>query len=187
MLYRMAACALLIVAGCHGALEDRARESSSNGSADAGVDSPDASSPSDPSDPVPDAGPTGTALACDDVVPNVGNGEHHPGEACIACHGAENEGPTFTIAGTLYTDAVGTAPVPGATIHIIDANGVDIPVISRANGNFYTTQQIAFPIKTHVGLCPNVRQMIGAVQQTGGDCNSAGCHGTTFRVNIPAQ
>jgi len=63
---------------------------------------------------------------CKPTVNGVGSGNHNPGQQCMqagACHAIGGGGPTWTVAGTLYTDALGTAPNIGATITIKDANG----------------------------------------------------------------
>ena len=132
----------------------------------------------------PDAG--GASLECLDAVPNPGDGEHNPGQACIACHQADG-GPTFTLAGTLYADPAGTTPLAGATIVVTDADGTVTELVTRQNGNFWTNDPLAFPVRVSATRCPDTTPMIGAVAAPG-DCNSGGCHAAgsaTGPVHLP--
>jgi hypothetical protein len=142
----------------------------------------------------PDAGPDdpgapdgGTAAAeCVDAVAGVGGGEHNPGQACIACHAADG-GPTFTLAGTLYADLAGTMPLAGATILVTDASGATTEVVTQQNGNFWTNDPLAFPVRVSATRCPDTTPMIGTVAAPG-DCNSGGCHaagGATGPIHLP--
>jgi hypothetical protein len=142
---------------------------------------PDAST--DPATGNPDAG---SQVACDDPVQTNQSGEHNPGRPCLKCHdGGGGEAPTFTLGGTLYSDTAGTAPVTGATIRVIDANGEEITMVSARNGNFWTSQQMAFPVQVRASRCPDTQPMSSPVDQAGGDCNQAGCHDADFRVHLP--
>ncbi len=139
----------------------------------------------------PDADPAapdgGAALACRDAVGNPGNGEHNAGQACIACHAAEG-GPTYTLAGTLYGDAAGAATLAGATITVVDAQGTVVDLVTRTNGNFFTSAPLTFPVQVMASRCPDAAAMAGAVTSTGGDCNSSGCHAAgapSGRIHLP--
>lgn len=148
--------------------------------ADDGVDADPSAPDADPA--APDAA---SALTCRDEVANPGNGEHNAGQACIACH-AGNGGPDYTVAGTLYSDAAGTAPVAGATITVVDANGVEVDLVTRTNGNFWTEQNLAFPVQVMASRCPTAVPMIAAVSN--GDCNVGGCHAVgapSGRIHLP--
>lgn len=142
-------------------------------------------------DTLPDAGAEdpgvdGAPAACRETVPDVGGGEHNPGQACIACHLAEGA-PQFTLAGTLYTDAAGTAPVVGGTIIVTDATGASVDMITQANGNFWTTQALTYPVRVAASQCPDTVPMAGAITAAG-DCNAGGCHAagsSSGRVHLP--
>jgi hypothetical protein len=130
----------------------------------------------------PDAG--ASAGACDPIEAPASDGHHNAGTACQDCHAAGGGAPTFTAAGTVY-DGVAGAPVAGATIHLIDADGNDIALVSAANGNFWTTQAVTFPLTTHASACPDTMPMISPVTESGADCNTGGCHADGFRIHVP--
>lgn len=133
-----------------------------------------------------DPGVDGAPVACRDPVANVGSGEHNPGQACIECHAAEGA-PRFTLAGTLYVDAAGTTPLAGGTIIVTDATGATVDMVSQANGNFWTTQTLTFPVRVAASQCPDTVPMAGAITAAG-DCNAGGCHAagsSSGRVHLP--
>jgi hypothetical protein len=88
----------------------------------------------------------------------------------------------FTVAGTAYTTAGGAAAVAGATIHITDAKGTKLKLITASNGNFYTGQSVTPPLKVSGSKCPAVKPMNGEVLSTGLDCNF--CHKASNRIFI---
>ena len=118
--------------------------------------------------------------ACINAVASPGSGKHHPGEHCLGCH--DNQGPAFTIAGTLFTGLATTTPVSGATIEVTDANGKVVKLATYANGNFFTTTAVKFPLKVHATQCPANLPMAGSVTQ--GSCNTSGCHSTGMRIHL---
>ncbi len=120
------------------------------------------------------------AGACINAVASPGSGKHHPGEHCLGCH--DNQGPAFTIAGTLFTGLATSTPVSGATIEVTDANGKVIKLPTYNNGNFYTTTAVKFPLKVHATQCPANLPMVGSVAQ--GSCNTGGCHSTGMRIHL---
>jgi hypothetical protein len=131
-----------------------------------------------------------TVMTCDapGTSPTPTSGFHNPGNSCIqsGCHTVARASVTkpMTIAGTLYGAIGGGAAVSKATIHAIDANGVDIKMVTTTNGNFWSTQTVAFPIKVRASLCPNADQpMISPVTSTQGSCNA--CHGAGNRIHLP--
>jgi hypothetical protein len=131
--------------------------------------------------PTPDAS---SPVACDPPVTTADKGEHKPGEPCLQCHTGGNA-PKFTVGGTLYNGIASSVPVVGATIHLVDANGADIPLVTALNGNFWTDKPIMFPVTVRASRCPDTKPMVSPVTQTGGDCNMAGCHTTNFRAYLP--
>jgi hypothetical protein len=113
-------------------------------------------------------------FACRNKVANVGSGQHNPGQDCQGpCH---NHG--FTLAGTIFAAANSTTSLSGATITVTDAVGKSFDVVSQANGNFYTSQPINFPVTVTASECPNVAPMITQVTATMDGCNKSGCHAT---------
>ena len=87
----------------------------------------------------------------------------------------------FTLAGTLYQDATGSAAVAGATVTVFDSTGAEITLVTGQDGNFFTTSAITLPISVSVSECPNAATM--SVKAPSGSCNS--CHGASMRVHLP--
>jgi hypothetical protein len=134
----------------------------------------------------PDATTTQQGV-CKNTVVAVGNGNHNPGQDCISagCHAAGGEGPTFTVAGTVYTDALGTAPQIGATITLRDSLGITLDLATQQNGNFYSTAQLTPPLTVYASECPSIMHM---PTTTTGTCNTGGCHdgvAATGRIYLP--
>jgi len=113
-----------------------------------------------------------------------GSGRHNAGQSCLSCH-TGNGAPLFTAGGTLYTDAAGTAPLPGATIVLRDGGGNEVHLITAQNGNFYTTQTLSFPYTVSASGCPDVTIMPTAVDATRASCNASGCHSAGNRIHLP--
>jgi len=113
----------------------------------------------------------------------VGDGHHNAGQDCANnCH---NHG--FTFSGTLYTSLAGGTPVVGAHIVATDANNQKIDVYSQANGNFYTSATVAYPLTVLATACPDIQHMSATVSVTGtgAGCNSTNCHIAGNRVHLP--
>jgi len=63
---------------------------------------------------------------------------HRPGQPCAACHDAEGPAATvFSLAGTVYQDAMTLKPLPDARVHFIDANGKTYDTGVNCAGNFF--------------------------------------------------
>ena len=150
----------------------------------------------------PDAGPTAGVdaapagggadaappAACDsEVIAGLSSGHHNSGQPCLnsGCHAPGGGGPTFTAAGTMYSAVTGGSTLRGATIHLIDGNGNDVTLVSNRNGNFYTSQSLAFPLQARASLCPDSLMMSTQLQSGQGNCNSSGCHDNNNRVHLP--
>ena len=101
------------------------------------------------------------------------------------CHHQGGTAPPFTFAGTIYASSGGAAPFAGATLHVVDAMGTDVVATSQANGNFWSTELVAFPVLAFATLCPGVAPMHTALGERDGSCNSSGCHTSGFRVHVP--
>lgn len=127
-----------------------------------------------------DAGMGSGMYPCKNVVTtNLGNGHHNPGQDCLnACH---NHG--FTLAGTLY-DAGGTTALAGGSITVKDANGATFDMVAQSNGNFFTSQTIAFPISVYASECPTSTPMTATIAANNGGCNKNGCHATGAQGHI---
>jgi len=110
------------------------------------------------------------------------SGHHNPGTACLQCHGA-GQGPDFTLGGTVYDGLNSDVPMAGVTVTLLDADGVELILTTSENGNFWTNQQLAYPVTTTTSNCPNTHPMLSTVQSAGADCNSGGCHTSGFRIH----
>lgn len=128
-----------------------------------------------------DAAPgTGNGLPCENQM-TATDGHHNPGKSCFqSCH---NHG--FTIAGTLYNNATGNSAFAGATITVIDSNDKTIKMVTKLNGNFYTSEPVAFPVLTFASACPSATKM--DAPSPNGNCNADGCHpgGTNQQIHLP--
>jgi hypothetical protein len=141
---------------------------------------PDAEPLPDAAPPPPDAPPP--LPACDEPVNVQQSGHHFPGQDCTGlCHDGM-AGPDWTVAGTLYTKAIGGVPIAGATITVKDANGKIVKMVSAQNGNFWTAAILEFPVTTWASECPDLIMMEA---KTGGGCNANNCHDNNFRVYLP--
>jgi hypothetical protein len=130
-----------------------------------------------------DAGTDAVGFACRNKVASVGSGNHNPGEDCQgSCH---NHG--FTLGGTIFTAANSTTPLVGATVTVVDAAGKTVDVVSQRNGNFYTSQSLAFPVTVTASDCPNIAPMVTKVTATMDGCNKGGCHvaGAQGVIHLP--
>ena len=112
-----------------------------------------------------------------------GDGHHRAGEDCLGCHRQGGDGTPFTIAGTLYTDTGGTAPAVGVPVHVLDAAGADIAMITASNGNFWAIDPIAAPAVAFAARCPDVIPMQAALTTDDASCNRGGCHTAGFRAH----
>lgn len=126
-----------------------------------------------------DGGTTNSMYPCKNLAAANGNGHHNAGQDCL--NGCHNHG--FTLAGTLY-DAGGTTALPGGTITVKDANGTKFDMVAASNGNFYTSQAIAFPITVYASSCPTSSPMTASIASGNGGCNKSGCHSSGAQGHI---
>lgn len=156
------------IAACNGSLREKVGQSDIDASVLTMIPTPACDNPATAAD-------SGTCL-----------GGAQPGADCLMCHHQGGAASPYTFAGTLY-DAAGQKPVAGATIYLQDSAGNVATTITRPNGNFFTADGfVMYPAKAFVSLCPNVIEMVGAVDEiTGANCNTSGCHTAGFRVHVP--
>ncbi|MCA9667900.1 MAG: hypothetical protein KC503_20020 [Myxococcales bacterium] len=103
----------------------------------------------------------------------------HPGRECLKCHQANRRAPVLLVAGTIYriaderSDCAGAA---GATVLVIDDNGVRYERTTNATGNFFIRQSdapdFAMPYRTEVTFGAKTYSMYPSTDN--GDCNT--CH-----------
>jgi len=116
----------------------------------------------------------------------------NPGAACIQCHAAD-EGPAFSIAGTLYPTVHepdlcnGASGASGAQVVITGADGQTLTLAPNEAGNFYAETAVALPYAARVVTAAGERAM--SERQTSGDCNTChtqnGASGAPGRIMLP--
>jgi hypothetical protein len=175
----------LLLAGCTaGEVATRGGEGTGSEGPDGGAGDPAGGGGGDGE--MYDAGTVGSTDCDQPVVSGLPSGEHRAGENCLDCHDGGGSGaPKWTVAGTIYTSLTGGTALPGATIHLTDAGGTDIILVSAQNGNFWTQETVVFPIRVRASSCPDDRPMGGQVLETGASCNQGGCHDSDMRVSLP--
>jgi len=168
-----------------------------NGNPPPGNSSPDAASPTPDAPPAdagapdaaggdaPAAGDGGTpAFTCREPVNTTDSGMHNAGARCMDCHNGAIA-PRWTVAGTIYTDAAGSAPLVGATITVRDAAGKEIDLVSARNGNFYTLEAVEFPVRLTASRCPDVKAMSVELPERD-SCNRCHAAGSQLgRIHLP--
>jgi hypothetical protein len=175
------ACSLVLAACTAGEVATRGQGAGTDGP-DSGVIDPGGDGDGD--GPLYDAGTVTPTGDCDDpVTSGLPSGKHNAGRDCLDCHDGNGGAPHWTAAGTIYTAPTGGAALPGATIHLTDADGTEVVLVSAANGNFWTTEALTFPLHARASSCPDDRMMGGAIAQ--GSCNQSGCHDSAMRISLP--
>jgi hypothetical protein len=110
---------------------------------------------------------------------------HNAGKDCLTsgCH-ASGGWKRFSLGGTIYTDAEGTAAMADAQIEAVDANGITVNLTSDQIGNIYSAQSMTAPFTISVSYRGRMVKMPGAA--SGGGCNADNCHvvGSAGRVYI---
>jgi len=113
----------------------------------------------------------------------------HPGGDCIGCHTAEDEGPTFAIAGTVYEGlaaAIDCFGVSGVTVELTDDAGQVVRMTTNEAGNFFlksrdVTLQMPYTAKVIV----NGVESVMATPQS--DANCATCHSAEGANGAPGR
>ena len=119
---------------------------------------------------------------------NHGSTSMRPGAACIQCHDS-GEGPSYSVAGTIYPTAHEPDDCYGASgsqVVITDAAGNVFTATANSAGNFYLSGRsgaIQPPYTAKVVSGSKTRVMVGA--QTDGDCN--GCHSEQGTQKAPGR
>jgi hypothetical protein len=111
-----------------------------------------------------------------------------PGDDCLSCHSGAAakavDAPVWTIAGTVYPypDANPDDGLEGIHIHVSDAAGTTFTLKSNQAGNFYSAENVAFPLEVCVERGGATRCMENVVQ---GSCNS--CHTIPSQNHAPGR
>ena len=119
---------------------------------------------------------------------NEGSPEMNPGMACIQCHAANDEGPRFSIAGTVYRRC-GAGRCNGAAreraqVVITGADGR--ATLSFNGASSFFSESVTEPYRAKVVTAAGGEWAMTAAQ-TSGDCNSCshavGANGAPGRIS----
>jgi len=121
----------------------------------------------------------------------VTTGKMYAGADCLACHAAGGlaaERP-LTLAGSVFPSPQAGADegMGGVEVAVTDAAGHTVTLSSNEVGNFFTDEQLAFPLSVEVRWNGAVARM--SLPVPSGSCNA--CHalppmgGATGRVFVP--
>jgi len=98
------------------------------------------------------------------------------GEDCLSCHrkGAKASDWRFTVGGTIYRthDDGASAGLAGVRVVLIDARGRVVRLVSNRAGNFFTYEELAFPVA--VELRREASERAAGVRP--GPCGSGSCN-----------
>ena len=116
------------------------------------------------------------SIDCETSVPEWGAGGALmlAGSDCLDCHrdGGRAASTPFTLAGTVFFSGACSTGAEAATIYVTDANALEIQLPSNASGNFFTSEDLRFPLQVAVernGLRKSMQTSVPS-----GAC--AGCH-----------
>ncbi|MFN3532875.1 MAG: carboxypeptidase-like regulatory domain-containing protein [Candidatus Brocadia sp.] len=124
----------------------------------------------------------------DDDSDDEGEGDdesHKAGWNCLTsgCHSNVKE-HRFSVGGTIYINADGTAARTGAKIKMVDANGSTAILTSDQLGNFYSEKNLKAPFT--ISASYEGREVKMPIPAPDGGCNAESCHvvGAAGRVFI---
>ena len=62
---------------------------------------------------------------------------HRPGQPCVLCHSDDGDASPFTLAGTVYLEALTTTPVDNVQVTAIDSKGKSFTSTTHCAGKFF--------------------------------------------------
>ena len=103
-----------------------------------------------------------------------GGGDMLPGTDCLECHVAGGDAPhlPLTVGGTAFTGPDCPEGIADATVTLVDADGTTVELTSSELGNFWTSEELVFPLEASIDVGGVVTVMETPV--TSGAC--ALCH-----------
>jgi hypothetical protein len=138
--------------------------------------------------------------ACDPVVGNAiddlggeANGvhpgpQHRPGQPCLLCHDGDiGDPPEFSVAGTVFLHATGSAAANGARVELQNADGSKYEAVANSSGNFYLSPgefTPRFPLQVKVSYRGQSVTMHSTI---GRDGACASCHIDPAGPDSPGQ
>lgn len=125
-------------------------------------------------------------------VDGVGPGPtHRPGQPCLACHSDDGggQGPTMSVAGTVYQKRNRDIPAWGAVVRVSDAAGGHFETRANCAGNFYITTSDwdpVFPLGVEVDDT-ELPEPVPMESHIGREGACAGCHVVTAGPTSPGR
>jgi hypothetical protein len=71
---------------------------------------------------------------------------HRPGQPCLLCHEESGEAGPFTVAGTVYLDAMSATPVADVEVTVIDSMARSFASTTNCAGNFFIKPNQFVPV-----------------------------------------
>lgn len=102
------------------------------------------------------------------------------GEDCVSCHRAGGKAPRslFTVSGSVFRTAAGEPRETGAggvAVVLDDAAGRTLELATNAAGNFWSKEEVLFPVRVTLRTLPGGASREGPAETcTHGNCNQ--CH-----------
>jgi len=109
---------------------------------------------------------------------------HNQGADCLSCHVPGGQAGSFiwTMAGTIFTDAAGSAPQESVSVLISDDSGtLNQSLITDYNGNFWTQEPVPSPYAIALAMGPDTVAM--SSHPTNPSC--ASCHTAGNYIHFP--
>ena len=121
------------------------------------------------------------AVACQPVNSPTMN----PGDDCLSCHQRDDNRRRFTIGGTVFfaLDSLVDEGLEAAEIHVTDKNGKQLTLRSNSVGNFYTAEDVAFPLALELQF--HNRRIVMQTPADSGACNT--CHSAEPQNDAPGR
>jgi hypothetical protein len=108
-----------------------------------------------------------------------------PGEDCLSCHQQDDNRRHFSVGGTIFfaPDSADDEGLEGAEIHVTDKNGKQLTLRSNSAGNFYTAEDVAFPLTLEAQF--KNRRLAMQTPAESGACNT--CHAREPQDDAPGR
>lgn len=108
------------------------------------------------------------------------NALRNAGEDCVSCHRLGGKAPRslFTVSGSVFRAAGGEPRESGAAgvaVELVDAADRRVELVSNAAGNFWSKEEVLFPVRVTLRTLPDGAPRQGPADACAhGNCNQ--CH-----------